>query len=63
MVSASWRSMEAEERSKWENIASDDKDRFEKAKATYRGLWTAHRSPKIKGICYLQLRIWTGLKR
>jgi hypothetical protein len=42
--------MEAEELSKWENMANDDEERFHKAKATYRGLWTAHRSPKIKGI-------------
>lgn len=42
--------MESEERSKWEKMASEDKERFEKEKVIYRGPWTVpigHRKSKV----------------
>jgi hypothetical protein len=40
MVSEEWRSMEEDERSKWEEKARMDRDRFEQEKMHYRGPWT-----------------------
>ena len=43
--------MNSEERSKWEQMARADKDRFEKEKAAYQGPWTVpigHRKSKVR---------------
>ena len=51
IVSEAWRNMNSEERSKWEQMARADKDRFEKEKAAYQGPWTVpigHRKSKVR---------------
>ncbi|KAL3910760.1 MAG: hypothetical protein SGILL_007566, partial [Bacillariaceae sp.] len=49
LVSEQWRTLDAEERSRWEAKARMDRERFEKEKAKYRGPWTVpigHRRSK-----------------
>jgi len=45
MVSKSWNLLDKTERAKWEDLARQDKDRYEREKAAYKGPWKV---PDIK---------------
>ena len=48
-ISDEWRTLSKEEKTKWEELASEDKERYQREKAAYSGPWkvrTNLRKPK-----------------